>query len=180
MAQASLSTTGGALLAAGIPGQVADLEVAQIISRINSQSTAIDFGVAAFWAVADDVESCRVQHASTDLFLGITVRHPTMTSSSDADTLSTVNYALGKAVPILVDGVAFVQAAETVKARQQAYALQSGGAGNSAPGALGSIEGGAVSSTRLALLNVVWLDNVTSGGIGRVRVKGIGDYTTAT
>ena len=180
MSQATLSTTGGALLSEGIPGQIADVETAQIISRVNSQATAIDFGVAVFWAVADDPGTCRVQHASTDLFTGISVRHPTMTSSSDADTLSTVNYAQNKPVPLLIDGAVFCQAAETVKARQQCYAIQGGGAGNSAAGALGSIEGGATSATRLAVLNAVWLDNVTSGGVGKVRVKSIGDYTTAT
>ena len=180
MSQATLSTTGGALLSEGVAGQVADLEVAQIISRVNGQATALDFGVAAFWDVNDPVDQCRVQNSSSDLFLGLTVRHPTMTSSSDYDTLSTVNYATGKSVPLLIDGVMFVQAAETVKARQQAYAIRGGGSGNSSAGALGSIEGGATSATRLALLNVVWLDNVTSGNVGKVRVKSIGDYTTAT
>lgn len=180
MAQATLGTTGGALLSAGIAGQVADLETAQIISRINLSVTVIDFGVAVFWAIGDDPEQCRPQHASTDLFMGISVRLPTMTSSSDADTLSTVNYAQYKSVPILIDGTIFALAAETVKSHQQAYGLQSGGGGNSSAGALGSIEGGATSSTRLALLGTKWIDGPTSGNTGRVVVKTVGDVTTST
>jgi len=180
MSQATLSTTGGALLSAGIAGQVADLETAQIISRINLSATAIDFGVAVFWAIGDDPEQCRPQHASTDLFTGISVRLPTMTSSSDADTLSTVNFAQYKSVPICIDGTVFALAAETVKARQQCYGLQSGGAGNGSAGALGSIEGGATSATRLALTGTGWVDNVTTGTVGRMRIKYVGDVTTST
>lgn len=180
MAQATLGTTGGALLSAGIAGQVADLEVAQIISRINLSATVIDFGVGVFWAIGDDPEQCRPQHAQTDLFQGLSVRLPTMQSSSDSDTLSTVNYAQYKSVPILIDGTVFVLAAETVKPQQQAYGIQGGGAGNSAAGALGSIEGGATSSTRLALAGTKWLDGPTSGNVGRVRIKYVGDVTTST
>ena len=180
MAQATLATTGGALLSAGIAGQVADLETAQIISRINLSSTVIDFGVAVFWAIGDDPEQCRPQHAQTDLFEGISVRVPTMTSSSDADTLSTVNYGQYKSVPICIDGTVFCLAAETVKSHQQCYGLQSGGAGNSSAGALGSIEGGATSSTRLALAGTKWVDAPTSGTVGRMRIKYQGDVTTST
>lgn len=180
MAQATLSTTGGALLSAGVAGQVADLEVAQIISRINLSSTAIDFGVAVYWSIGDDPEQCRPQAASGNLFVGISVRLPTMTSSSDADTLSTVNYAQYKSVPICIDGTIFALAAETVKSHQQCYGLQTGGAGNSSAGALGSIEGGAASSSRLALLGTSWVDNVTTGTVGRMRIKTVGDVTTTT
>jgi hypothetical protein len=180
MAQATLATTGGPLLSQGVDGQVADLETAQIISRVNSQATAIDFGVAVFRTVGDDPDTCRVQHASTDLYQGISVRLPTMTSSSDADTLSTVNYGQNKPVPILIDGLIFCVAAETVKADQQCYGLQSGGGGKSSAGSLGSIEGGATSSTRLALTSTKWIENTTSGSVGRVRVKYLGDYTTTT
>ncbi|MES2339309.1 MAG: hypothetical protein V4537_14540 [Pseudomonadota bacterium] len=178
MAQATLTTCGGDTLTAGIPGQIADLESAQVITRQNSASAAIDFGVAATWATGDADHTCKPQSASTDFVLGITVREPLFAAS--ADGLTTVNYVQYANVPILIDGVIFVQAAEAVRAQDEALSITGGGAGNTAAGALGSRNGGAASSTRLVVPGTTWLDTVASGGIGRVRIKTTGAPRTTT
>lgn len=178
MGQATLATTGGALLTAGIPGQIADLESAQVITRINKASTAIDFGVAAVWDTADADDTCRVQNSSADFVLGITVRQPLFAAS--ADGLTTVNYAQYKAVPILIDGVVFAQCAEATRAQDEVISITGGGAGNTAAGALGAIVGGATSSTRLLVPGAMWLDTLTSGAVGRVRIKTVGNVRTTT
>lgn len=178
MAQATLTTCGGDLFTVGKPGQIADLENAQIVTKQNSTATVIDFGVAAFWDTGDADGSCRVQTGASDFCLGITVAEPLMVASSDG--LDTVNYARYANVPILIDGTIFVQAAEATRAQDEVLALASGGAGNTSPGALGAIVGGAISSTRLLVPGAVWLDTVTSGSIGRVRIKSVGLARTTT
>jgi len=178
MAQATLTTVGSDLLTAGMPGQIADLETAQVITRQNSQSTAIDFGVAAVWDTGDADNTCRVQNSSADFILGITVREPLFAAS--ADGLTTVNYAQYKAVPILTDGRIFVQAAEATRAQDEVISITGGGAGNSSAGALGAIVGGATSSTRLLVPGSVWLTTTVSGGIGVVQIKTVGNVRTTT
>jgi hypothetical protein len=74
----------------------------------------------------------------------------------------------------------FVQAAEAVLAQDEVLALLTGGAGNTAVGALGSVHGGAVSSTRLLVPGAIWVDTTASGAIGRVRIKTVGNVRTTT
>jgi hypothetical protein len=178
MAQATLSTVGGDQFTVGKPGQIADLESAQIITKINGQATAIDFGVAAVWDTGDGDGTCRVQNSGSDFILGITVAEPLFAASSDG--LTTVNYVQYKSVPILIDGVIFVQAAEATLAQDEVISITGGGAGNTSAGALGSVHSGAVSSTRLLVPGAVWLDTTASGAIGRVRIKTVGNVRTTT
>jgi hypothetical protein len=178
MAQATLTTVGSDVLTAGMPGQIADLESAQVITRQNGQAAAIDFGVAAVWDTGDADNTCRVQNSSSDFILGITVREPLFAAT--ADGLTTVNYAQFKAVPILTDGRIFIQAAEAVRAQDEVISITGGGAGNSAAGALGSIKGGATSATRLLVPGAVWLTTTASGDIGEVQIKTVGNVRTTT
>jgi hypothetical protein len=178
MAQASLASAGGDQFTVGKPGQIADLENSQIITKQNSTATVIDFGVAAFWDTADADGSCRVQTGASDFCLGITVAEPLMVASSDG--LDTVNYARYANVPILIDGTIYVQFAEATLAQDEVVAILGGGAGNTSPGALGGVHGGAVSTTRLLVPGAVILDTVASGGIGRVRIKTVGNVRTTT
>jgi hypothetical protein len=173
-----LTTCGGDTFTAGVPGQIADLESAQIITRINGQSGAIDFGVAAGWNTGDADGSCRAITTASFL-LGITAREPLFAAS--ADGLTTVNYTQYKSVPILIDGEIFVQAAEATLAQDEVIAITDGsGTGNTATGALGAIHSGALSSVRLLVPGAVWLDTVASGAIGRVRIKTVGNVRTTT
>lgn len=178
MAQATLTTVGSDLLTAGVPGQIASLEDTTIVTRINGQSAAIDFGVAAVWDTADADGSCRVQNSSADFVLGITVREPLFAAT--ADGLTTVTYAQYKSVPIMVQGAVFVKFAEAVRAGDEALSITGGGAGNSAAGALGSRNGGATSSTRLVVPGTMILDTAASGAIGRVRITTVGAARTTT
>ena len=177
MAQATLTTAGGDLFTVGKPGQIADLVGAQVLTRQNSLATALDFGVAAFWDTADADGSCRVQTGANDFFVGLTVAEPLMVASSDG--LDTVNYTQFQNVPLLIDGTMYVQVAENVRAQDEVMAILAGGAGNSSPGALGGLQGGAASASRLILPGSVWLTTTASGGIGKVRVKTAGAARTA-
>jgi hypothetical protein len=178
MAQATLTTCGGDLLTVGKPGQIADLENAQIMTRQNSTATVLDFGVAAFWDTGDADGSCRVQTGSSDFFVGLTVAEPLMVASSDG--LDTVNYGQYANVPLMIDGVMYVQVAETTRAQDEVVAILGGGSGNTSPGALGGVAGGAVSGTRLLVPGAVWMTTTTSGGIGKVRIKTVGNVRTTT
>jgi hypothetical protein len=172
MAQASLLTCGGDLLTIGKPGQRADLENSKTITRQNSQATAIDFGVAAFWDTGDADGSCRIQNSATDFFVGLTVAEPLMVASTDG--LTTVNYAQYANVPLLIDGAMYVQTAEAVVAQDEVIAIRAGGAGNTSPGALGGLTGGAISATRLLVPGAVWLTTTASGGIAKLRISTVG------
>lgn len=172
MAQATLTTCGGDLFTLGKPGQIADLQNCKTLTRQNSQATVIDFGVAAFWDTGDADGSCRVQNAAGDFFVGLTVAEPLMVASSDG--LDTVNYARYANVPLLIDGAMYVQTAEAVVAQDEVLAIRGGGAGNTSPGALGGLTGGAVSATRLLVPGAVWLTTTVSGGIGKVQISTVG------
>ena len=178
MAQATLTTVGGDQFTVGKPGQPADLQNSQIITRQNSTATVIDFGVAAFWDAGDADGSCRVQTGSTDQCLGLTVAEPLMVASSDG--LDTVNYARYANVPIMIDGPLYVQVAENTRAEDEVVAILGGGAGNTSPGALGGIAGGAVSGTRLLVPGAKWLTTALSGGIGKVQIKTVGNVRATT
>jgi hypothetical protein len=178
MAKASLLTVGGDLFTVGKPGQIADLESSQIITKQNAQTGIIDFGVGVFWDTGDVDGSCRPQTGSGDFCLGISVAEPLMVASTDG--LDTVNYAQWSNVPVLIDGTIYVQAAEATRAQDEVVAILAGGAGNTAVGALGGVQGGAVSSTRLLVPGAIWLDSVASGAIGRVRIKTVGNVRTTT
>jgi hypothetical protein len=173
-----LTTVGGDLFTVGNPGQVADLENMQIVTKQNSQAAAIDFGVAVFWDTGDADGSVRVQQGASDFCAGISVREPLMVASNDG--LDTINYVRYANVPVMIDGTVFVQAAEAVLAQDEVLALLTGGAGNTAVGALGSVHGGAVSSTRLLVPGAIWVDTTASGAIGRVRIKTVGNVRTTT
>lgn len=177
MAQATLTTCGGDLLTIGKPGQIADLENSKTITRQNSTATAIDFGVAAFWDTGDADGSCRVQTGASDFCLGITVAEPLMVAATDG--FDTVNYAQYVNVPILIDGPVYVQVAENVRAQDEVIAILAGGSGNTSPGALGGIQGGALSSSRLLVPGAVWLTTTTSGNIGKLRISTVGNVRTS-
>jgi len=171
-----LETVGGAQFVAGYAGQIADGEVTQIDSFVNSGSTALDFGIVVVRDTND--RTCKVMAADTDQILGITVRH----ADKAADSSGNVKYAQYDSVPIMREGVVFVKAAEAVRRGDQVLVITAGGAGNTAAGALGGSKGGVAGSGRVAIpgMNAVWEDTVASGGIGRVRILTTGTARTTT
>ena len=177
MAQATLTTVGGDLLTIGKPGQRADMLTSGTVTKQNSTATAIDFGVAVFWDTGDADGSCRVQTGANDFCLGLSVAEPLMVAATDG--FDTVNYAQWANVAVLIDGALYVQTAEAVRAQDDVIAILAGGAGNTSPGALGGIQGGAASSSRLILPGCVWLTTTVSGGIGKVQISTVGNVRTS-
>jgi hypothetical protein len=175
---ATLATAGGRQFAAGNPGQIADQEEAQIATHINQNSAAIDFGVAVARDTTVDA-GCKPWSGDSDYFLGVSVRNPHAPAASDGYT---VNFAQYSEVPVLKDGVIFVQAAEAVRAGDQVLIITAGGAGNGTAGAFGGSKGGVAGSGRVAIpgMNGIWIDTVASGGIGRIRIKTTGTARTTT
>lgn len=181
MAIPTLSTAGGDQFDMGNPGQVADAEKTPIRSLVNMNATAIDFGVAVAVDVSTVDNGCRPWAADADKFAGISVRTgPFGTASTDG--LNTVNYPTTSSVPLLRDGVIFVQAAEAVRADDQALILLAGGAGNGTAGAIGGSKGGLAGTGRVAFpgMDAVWLDATASGAIGRIQVKSNAGVRTTT
>lgn len=175
MATPTLATAGGRRFAAGYPGQIASNLPAQIVSRTNSNATAIEFGVV----VAKDPASpfgVKPWSGDTDLIAGVVVRDVLMPAS----TAGVVNYAQYSSLPILEDGEIFVQVAEAVREGDQALIITAGGTGNTTAGALGGSKGGVAGSGRVDFPGAVFLEDIASGAVGRLRVKSTGGRRTTT
>lgn len=160
----------------GIPGQVANQVAAQIESYDNTGASVIDFGVAAVMNTGN--RTCKTQDGDTNQVLGITCKSAMSPASSDG--LNTVTHALKASVPVLKDGMIWCKAAEAVTRGRQVIAITAGGAGNTAPGALGCTTGGAAGAGRLTVPGAVWEDSAASGAMGRVRIKSVGTVSTST
>lgn len=170
------STAGGDQFPAGIAGMLADNEPAQIDSFINSGSSDLDFGILAVRDTSD--RTCKVMAADADLQLGITVRNLTQ-RPSNLTTPSTV-YKQYDTVPVLRDGVIWVQAAEAVRRGDQVLAITAGGSGNANLGSFGGSKGGAAAGGRVDVPGAVWEDTTASGAVGRIRIKSAGTRRTTT
>jgi hypothetical protein len=175
---ASLASAGGAQFTPGNAGQIADQDEAQVATHINQSSTAIDFGVAVARDTTVD-NGCKPWSGDSDYFLGVSVRNPIAPAATDGYTVSFPQYAT---VPVLKDGVIYVQAAEAVRAGDQVLIITAGGSGNGTAGAFGGSKGGVAGSGRVAIpgMNGIWVDTVASGGIGRIRIKSTGTARTTT
>ncbi len=177
MSQPTLATAGGRRFAKGYPGQVADLEPAQIQTGSNTSATAIVMGVAIAVDPAVD-NGYKPWAADADQFGGISVRNPVQV----ADSSGNINVPQYDSLGALTDGVIFVQACEAVRKDDQALIITAGGSGNSVAGAIGGSKGGVAGSGRIAFpgMNAKWMDDTASGAVGRVRVKTTGGVRTTT
>jgi hypothetical protein len=177
MATPTLNSAGGDLFAAGYAGQIADAEPVQSDSFINSNATTIDFGIV----VARDTtqgRACRPVAADGDELLGISIRDPIVQAVDPTNVV--LGYKQYDSVRVLRDGVIYVQAAETVRAGDQALMLTAGGSGNSQAGAIGGSAGGPAGAGRIDIPGAIWEDATASGAIGRVRIKTVGTRRTTS
>lgn len=174
MATPVLSTAGGDLFDAGYAGQIVDGEESQVDTFTQAGATAMDFGIVAVLngtGAAND-RLCKVMAADTDLILGITVRNPLFPATTDG--VNTVKYNQYVNVPVMRLGVIWVKAAEDVRAGDQALALTASG------GTIGGSKGGAAGAGRVDIPGAVWMDTVSSGSVGRVRINTVGTRKTTT
>jgi hypothetical protein len=160
----SLSTYGGATMAAGYPGQEAETGPSTKRSMINESATAITVGRAVCRgavSTAGLADNCKPQGADVDVVVGLALKD----ASFNADINGDVTYARYSAVPVLTDGVMFALAAETTVEGDGVIAITAGA------GTLGSTTGGAAGAGRIAVPGAIWLDSVAAAGIGRIRIK---------
>lgn len=171
MSKADINTYGGRLFNAGIEGQIVDQEFAQIDSFVNTSATGISFGRLV---VRDTtvVKGCKPMAADTDLQLGVSARHPMSPASTDG--VNTVVYKQYESVPVLIDGVIFVTAAEQVRQGDQVLALTAGA------GTFGGSRGGVAGAGRVDVPNALWVDDVLANAVGRIRVKNTGTRRVTT
>jgi hypothetical protein len=179
MSTPTLATAGGALLDIGYSGQIANAEESSIFSLDNETTTTtastgidlvgtMDFGIAV--ARGTLAGCCKVITADSDLPIGITVRHPTMVSTSGG----IVGYATSKPVPIAYLGDLYVKAYEAVNAGDQVISVTAQG------GKLSGPKSGVVGSGRVLVPNCHWVNAVASGAVGLVRLTGINNPRTTT
>lgn len=155
------------------PGQVATQEFSQTGTLINSGSNPIDFGVAVARDTTDATgRSCKKIAADGDLIEGITTMSSLLNPAS-TDGLNTVNYPEGESVGILYDGQIGAVAVEAVQGGDEVISITAQG------GALGGTHSGAVGSGRVLVPGARWMQDVASGGIGRIRIKSVGAVRTS-
>lgn len=132
--------------AIGLPGQIANEELANIISKIVETSDGINFGQpAARSATAAKENSCRLM-ASGAVFLGIAVLNRAV--AADADDPD--NYAQYATAALMTQGSIFVTAGATVVPGDDVYwdsatgkyGTSSGGTNIAIPGARFETNGG--------------------------------------
>ena len=179
MSTPSLATAGGATFDIGFAGQPANPEECSTFSLDNETTTTtsstgidlvgtIDFGIAV--ARGTNAGCCKVITADSDLPIGITVRHPTMVATSTG----LVGYATSRPVPIMYLGDIYAKAYETVKAGDQVISVTAQGGKLSGPAS------GIVGSGRVLVPGCHWVNAVTAGSVGLIRLTGVNNPRTTT
>ena len=130
-------------------------------------------------AVADDVTGtgfAKVWGADTDHICGVSVRNVVRAVGASG----VLNIPQYESIAVLKDGVIFVKAAEDVRKDDQVLIITAGGTGNTTVGSFGGSKGGVAGSGRVDYPNALWLEDTSSGAIGRIRVKFTGTRRTTT
>ena len=175
MSTPSLATAGGALLDIGYAGQPADLEECSTFTLSNESTTGglesagtIDFGIAV--ARGDTAACCKIISSDAHLPIGITVRHPVMVNAA----AGTLGYRTSQPVPIMYQGDIYAKAYETVAAGDQVISVTAQG------GKLSGTAAGLVGSGRVLLPGAHWVNAVTAGSVGLIRLIGVNNPNTTS
>lgn len=178
MSQPSLTTAGSALLSLGYAGQPAttnewsaftlDNESTSGGLTINGAAGGIDFGIAV--ARGAGAACCKLIAADGDLPIGITVRSPTMVAS----TTNYVGYGTSESVPIMYLGDIYAIATEAVVAGDQVISL------TASAGALSGTHSGVVGAGRVLVPGAHWVNAVSAGAVGLIRLTGVNNPNTTT
>lgn len=175
MSTPTLSTAGGALLALGYAGQPATLEECSTFTLDNESTSGglesagtIDFGIAV--ARGTNAGCCKIISADADLPIGITVRHPVMVTGSGGY----LGYRTSQPVPIMYLGDIYATAYETVAAGDQVISVTAQG------GKLSGTAAGLVGSGRVLVPGCHWVNAVTAGEVGLIRMTGVNNPNTTS
>lgn len=147
---ATAQTTYSNAPAAGLPGQIANEEQSNIISKIVETSGGIDFGQpCARSATAANENSCRLM-ASGASFLGVAV----LNRAVGADASSPDTYAENTVAAIITEGPVYVTVGETVVPGDDVY-------WNSSTGKYGTTSGG----SNVQLADATFETNAVANGV---------------
>lgn len=175
MSTPSLATAGGALLSIGYAGQPANLEECSTFTLDNESTSGglesagtIDFGIAVARGTA--AGCCKVIAADADLPVGITVRHPVMVTAA----AGTLGYRTSQPVPVMYLGDIYATAYQTVRAGDQVISVTAQG------GKLSGTAAGIVDSGRVLVPGAHWVNAVSAGEVGLIRLTGVNNPNTTS
>jgi hypothetical protein len=147
----------------GYAGQIADLNTAITISRLNIGLTPIDFGVAV--ARGPTAGTCKAVAADTDVIIGFASRYAMRPYDP---TTGDVKYAVNETVVVAKQAFMLVIAKENAAEGDAVISL------TAQAGALGSTTGGAAGTGRVAITGAKWAEPVTAGSIGLIEFNKMG------
>lgn len=175
MSTPTLATAGGALLDVGYAGQPANLEECSTFTLDNESTTGglesagtIDFGIAV--ARGDNAACCKIITSDSHLPIGIVVRHPVMVTAA----AGTIGYRTSQPVPIMYQGDIYVKAYEDVIAGDQVISVTAKG------GNLSGTHSGVVGTGRVLVPGAHWVNAVSAGEVGLVRLTGVNNPNTTS
>lgn len=145
--------------AAGLVGQIADMEVQNVFSR-SAETTEIDFGLAVVRGTADD--QAILATATGGSFLGLTVR----TVAGTADTAGVRKYEIGESMNILDEGVIYAICEDGCTQGDPVSFRYVAGTGQ-----LGGLVTTPVALETDVIPNAVWNTTIAAGEIGQVKFK---------
>jgi hypothetical protein len=155
----SVQTSYDNVHAEGFVGQMADLQLTNVLSR-NAEASVIDFGLAVVRGTADD--QCKLATATGGSFLGLTVR----TIAGTADAAGDRKYQINESVNILDEGTIYAICEDgCVPGNPVSFRYVAG------TGQVGGLRTVAVTAETDVIANAVWDTTTAAGAIGRVKFK---------
>lgn len=144
---------------AGFTGQVANLEVTNVLSK-SVEASEIDFGLAVVRGTADD--QCKLATATARSFLGLTVR----TIAGTADTAGDRKYQIAESANILDEGVIYAICEDGCDQGDPVSFRYVAGTGQ-----LGGLVTTPIGGETDVIANAVWNTTIAAGQIGQVKFK---------
>lgn len=144
----------------GFVGQVADLQIANVFTKV--AEVAVSFGLAVCRGTADNQGTLAT--ATGGKFLGLAVR----TVTGTADTNGTRTYAIGESLNLIDEGTIHATCEDGCVPGDAVFFRHTAGAGGTVIGALRTDVDTASAD---AIPNATWESTTTAGSIGIVKFK---------
>ena len=146
--------------AEGFVGQLADLQLTNVISR-SVETTEVDFGLAVVRGTADD--QCILPSATGQFFVGITVR----TIAGTADTAGDRKYQPNESANLLDEGVIYAICEDGCIPGDDVFFRHT----VNTTEVIGALRTDLDTDKADQIANAVWVTTTAAGEIGRVKLK---------
>lgn len=144
-------------------GQISTIEVSEVLSR-TVEDAAVPFGRAVIHGVG--TRTCTLPDgASAGDIIGFSVRSMGVENSA----LGIAEYAVDKVASVLSDGPMYATCIGGASAGDTVHVVINTAGGEE----LGQLRGEAETTNTVELATVKWVEDVTDGAIGEIRVHGI-------